>query len=369
MAWHDSFDRMKRRPHLLVVCPQAVASAWAKVVAGVTRGDFVAWEHQSLAAAWLRERHAGMLAMDMGTGKTFTALLALLTENLPLVFVDLSRGSSKARAEKLQNALATSNCKRLIVCINYEAVWRSQLSPTLESVKWSAIVLDESHRIKSSGGTASRYLARLAMKQPHAKRVCLTGTPMPHSPLDLFGQFRFIDPQVFGTSASRMRNRYAVCDARFPSKVRSWRNQSELVEKLDAHSWRVSADEVLDLPEAIHETIPVELSPAVRRFYNRLEREMVAEVEAGTVTVANAITKRCELGCGVFGVLATQTGVLGRNASAIRAVAASACGHLAVGNATAVDALTQGHGFLVLGKTGLGRLAGQPVGDVAHVVV
>ena len=295
MAWHDAFARMKQRPHVLVVCPQAVASAWAKVVAGVIRGDFVAWEHQSLAAAWLRERHAGMLAMDMGTGKTFTALLALLTENLPLVFVDLSRGSSKARAEKLQNALATSNGKRLIVCINYEAVWRSQLSPTLESVRWSAIVLDESHRIKSSGGTASRYLARLAMKQPHAKRVCLTGTPMPHSPLDLFGQFRFIDPQVFGTSASRMRNRYAVCDARFPSKVMSWRNQSELVGKLDAHSWRVSADEVLDLPEAIHETIQVELSPAVRRFYTRLEREMVAEVEAGTVTVANAITKLMRL--------------------------------------------------------------------------
>lgn len=295
MTWHDSFDRMRQRPHILVVCPQAVASAWAKVVAGVERGDFAPWAHQSAAAAWLAARMFGMLAMDMGTGKTFTALLALLRERLPLVFVDLSRGSGQARAERLQAALATATGKRLVVVVNYESVWRSQLAPTIESVKWSAIVLDESHRIKSPGGTASRYLARLAAKQPKARRVCLTGTPMPHSPLDLYGQFRFLDPEIFGTSFTRMRARYADCDVRFPSKVKAWKNQTELTGKLDAHSWRVTADEVLDLPEAIHETLSVELSPKVQRFYRSLEREMVAEIESGKVTAANALTKLLRL--------------------------------------------------------------------------
>lgn len=295
MAWHDSFDRLKQRPHILVVCPQAVASAWGKVVAGVARGDFSPWSHQSAAAAWLESRHAGMLGMDMGTGKTFTALLALLKESLPLVFIDLSYGTAKQRSERLQAALATASGKRLIVTVNYESVWRSQLAPTVESVKWAAIVLDESHRIKSPGGTSSRYLARLAAKQPHAKRVLLTGTPMPHSPLDLYGQFRFLDPQVFGTSFTRMRAHYAECDIRFPSKVKKWKNQDELTEKLDGHCWRVKADDVLDLPEAIHETIPVELSAKVQRFYARLESEMTAEIEAGTVTAANALTKLLRL--------------------------------------------------------------------------
>jgi SNF2 family DNA or RNA helicase len=295
MAWHDSFDRLKQRPHILVVCPQAVASAWAKVVAGVARGEFAPWSHQSAAAAWLAARMAGLLAMDMGTGKTFTALLALLKENLPLVFVDLSRGTGKQRAERLQAAMQTASGKRLIVVVNYESVWRSALATTIEAVKWSAIVLDESHRIKSPGGTSSRYLARLAAKQPHARRVCLTGTPMPHSPLDLYGQFRFLDPQVFGTSFTRMRARYAECDLRFPSKVKAWKNQDELTAKLDAHSWRVTADEVLDLPEAIHETIPVELSAKVQRFYRSLEAEMTAEIEQGTVTAANALTKLLRL--------------------------------------------------------------------------
>jgi SNF2 family DNA or RNA helicase len=116
-----------------------------------------------------------------------------------------------------------------------------------------------------------------------------------NSPLDLYGQFRFLDAQVFGTSYTRMRGRYAECDVRFPSKVKKWRNQDELAAKLDAHSWRVTADEVLDLPDAIHDTIPVPLSAATMRFYRQLEKEMVAEIDAGSVTAANALTKLLRL--------------------------------------------------------------------------
>lgn len=295
MTWHGSWDSLKQRPHILVVCPQAVASAWAKVVAMAARGDLAPWAHQSAAAAWLAARLFGMLGMDMGTGKTFTALLALNAMRMPMAFVDLSNGTAKARAERLRHALNSANGKCLVVCVNYESVWRADLAPSIEAVKWSAIILDESHRIKSPGGTASRYLARLAAKQPKAKRICLTGTPMPHSPLDLYGQFRFLDPSIFGTSFSRMRARYAECDVRFPSKVKAWRNQDELTAKLAAHCWRVTADDVLDLPEAMHETIPVELSPKVQRFYRALESEMVAEIDNGTVTAANALTKLLRL--------------------------------------------------------------------------
>jgi SNF2 family DNA or RNA helicase len=39
----------------------------------------------------------------------------------------------------------------------------------------------------------------------------------------------------------------------------------------------------------------VELSPKVRRFYRTLEAEMTAEIEAGTVTAANALTKLLRL--------------------------------------------------------------------------
>jgi SNF2 family DNA or RNA helicase len=232
-----------------------------------------------------------MLSLDMGTGKTLTTLLALGIDKPGVEAVLLHDGENKKRAERLRNALLMAAGRTLVVVVNYDSVWRGELGKIIEATSWAAIVLDESHRIKSPGGKASRWLARIAAKHDHAKRLCLTGTPMPHSPLDLYGQFRFLDPNVFGASYTRMRARYAECDARFPSKVKRWRNQDELAAKLDAHSWRVTADEVLDLPDAIHETIPVELSPKVLRFYRTFEKEMTAEIDAGTVTAANALTK------------------------------------------------------------------------------
>ena len=297
MSWHDSFGRMKVRPHVLVVCPQAVAPAWERVTAGAARGDFAPWRHQTEAAAWAAARHASMLALDMGCGKTLTALLALglLGRGERLTSLLLHSGTSARRAERLRQALQIAGDRVIVAVVNYDSVWRGELAAVIESTKWAAIVLDESHRIKSPGGRASRWLARLAAKHEHAKRLCLTGTPMPHSPLDLYGQFRFLDPQVFGQSYTRMRARYAECDLRFPSKVKRWKNQDELAAKLDAHSWRVTADEVLDLPEAIHDTIQVPLSPATEKFYRTLEREMTAEIAAGTVTVSNALTKLLRL--------------------------------------------------------------------------
>lgn len=290
MSWHDSFDKMRQRPHILVVCPQAVAPAWGRVVRGAAAGEYKPWKHQETAALWAGKRPASMLALDMGTGKTFTALMTLNALARPVRVVDVSSGPSAKRAEDLSYALTHASGDTLIVVVNYDSVWRGKLGSVIEGVRWSAIVLDESHRIKAPGGRASRWLAKLASRHPSAKRLCLTGTPMPHSPLDLYGQFRFLDPSVFGTSFTRMRARYAVCDMRFPSKVKQWINQDELSAKLDEHSWRVTADEVLDLPEAIHETISVELSPKARAFYRSLEKKMVAEIEQGTVTVSNALT-------------------------------------------------------------------------------
>jgi SNF2 family DNA or RNA helicase len=295
MAWHDTWQQMKTKPHVLVVVPQAVGPAWVKVITAMMAGDLDPWLHQQKAAAWASPRPASLLGMDMGTGKTLTALLALGLFGKKLKPVMLTAGATKKRAETLEHELKYAGSTPLAVIVNYDCVWRTDIAKVIEKVGWSAIVLDESHRIKSPTGKASRWLAGLARKHPTAKRLCLTGTPMPHSPLDLFGQFRFMNPEVFGGSFSAFRARYAECDRMFPSKVKKWIRQDELRDKLDEHTWRVSADDVLDLPDSIHETIPVVLSAATKKFYRTLERDMVAELEAGTVTAANALTRLLRL--------------------------------------------------------------------------
>lgn len=58
------------------------------------------------------------------------------------------------------------------------------------------LVVDESHKIKSPTGNASKLLARVAGFVP--RRILLTGTVMPAGPLDVFAQWRTLDPYAFG---------------------------------------------------------------------------------------------------------------------------------------------------------------------------
>lgn len=290
----EIFCESRERPHILIICPQAVGSSWQRVIENVE--GFSPWPHQYSISSWASTRHSSLISADMGTGKSLTALMASGCWGRRLRCLDITKGHGTQRAEKLQAHLAaTPKSQTLIVLINYEAFWRGEVNPILEKTPWSCIILDESHRIKAPGGRASRAAHRLARKQPEAKRLLLTGTPMPQGPLDLYGQFRFLNEDIFGTSYARFRTRYAECDQRFPSKVRKYRNQDELTAKLDAHSFRVMADEVLTLPPVIHETIQIELSPATRRFYDALANDLTADVEAGTVTVGNALARLLRL--------------------------------------------------------------------------
>ena len=279
--------------NVLIVCPIAVGPAWIKQIGLYETGSVTPWQSQIDAARWAARLPAAMLAKDMGTGKSLTALLSLNAG--PLHPVLLVEGSSAARAKRLKGEAMRAGNRGVCAIINYDSVWRGDLAKAVGEIRWDAIILDESHRIKSPGGRASKWLAKLGEKQPQAKRLCLTGTPIPHSPLDFYGQFRFLNPQVLGVSFVGFRRRYADCDTRFPSQVKKWLRQDELAEKTDPYIWRVKIDDVLDLPESIHEVLPVPLDGKAARYYRDLERDMTAEIDAGTVTVSNALTKLLRL--------------------------------------------------------------------------
>src|SRR3546814_15956822 len=63
------------------------------------------------------------------------------------------------------------------------------------------VVIDESHRIKSPSANVSRTAARLTRLAP--RRLILTGTVMPHSPMDVWAQWRFLEPMAFTVPAPR----------------------------------------------------------------------------------------------------------------------------------------------------------------------
>src|SRR5262249_26690780 len=123
--------------------------------------------------------------------------------------------------KKQQQAEAAMNRPGPVVLVmNYEAAWREPMGKFLLGKQWDLVVLDESHRAKSGTGKIGRFVDKLRL---HAsQRLCLSGTPAPHSPLDLFSQMRFLDVNIFGRWFTHFRSRYAIVDQMFPSRVLRW---------------------------------------------------------------------------------------------------------------------------------------------------
>lgn len=285
-----------------------------------------AWNHQRQAFWFSKPLDSTMLAMDMGTGKSKVVVdlvvnrgdrrVLILCPNkvvgvwprefrthagadVDVVALRQKPGRKTAlsvarKAEMASEALDEHNNvdTPLVVVVNYDSAWREPLDAVLTSIEWDLVVLDESHKVKAPGGKASMFTGRL---RKHAKRrLCLTGTPMPHSPLDVYAQFRFLDPGVFGTSFVRFRNRYAVMGGYGGHEVVGWQNEDELSERMHRTSFRVMADDVLDLPEYHHVPRHVTLDKS-ESVYRDLETSMYAEVDEGTITPANALVKLLRL--------------------------------------------------------------------------
>src|SRR3954451_21406334 len=134
------------------------------------------------------------------------------------------------------------------------------------------LILDESHRVKAPGGTASKNCALLGQHAGHVLE--LTGTPMPHSPLDVYGQFRAMDPGIFGTNFSRFRLRYAVMGGWEGKVVVGYQNQEEFARKFGSACFVVKKTEAgLDLPDVVHVDRTFELQARSRKAYTTLEHD------------------------------------------------------------------------------------------------
>src|SRR5690606_22691768 len=101
-----------------------------------------------------------------------------------------------ARPQDGPDGLGTSQPRLILCAINIDTLnSRASVTGTSRTVadivvegvrrfEPDLIVLDESHRAKGAHSNTSRALARLSPLSP--RRIILTGTVMPHSPLDVF---------------------------------------------------------------------------------------------------------------------------------------------------------------------------------------
>jgi SNF2 family DNA or RNA helicase len=162
------------------------------------------------------------------------------------------------------------------------------------------------HRLKSAAGKQSRTASRISDRVPF--RLGLTGTPMPHSPLDVYAQFRALDKSIYGTTHAAFKARYAVMGGYQQHQVVAFRDLDDLRERMDRVTYRCKAGDVLSLPEFTDVTYTCALDKRTRQVYDAMEQDFVAMLEAGVITADNALVKLLRLAQIANGHATTEDG-------------------------------------------------------------
>lgn len=166
------------------------------------------------------------------------------------------------------------------------------------------LVVDESHKIKSASGNASRLLARVTPHVP--RRIILTGTVMPHGALDVFAQWRFLDPTAFGemqedgrrkpATFGRFKDRYAVTGGYLGREVIGYRNLDEMQDIMAERATVVRKEDALDLPGVTDTTIHVELSGREKKSYSEMKKALATDLGRGNLaSVGSRLTQMMRL--------------------------------------------------------------------------
>jgi hypothetical protein len=189
-------------------------------------------------------------------------------------WVDIA-GAGKRLAEA-ENCLFDCYCGAEVhaAVVNYDILAREPWKSWHPAKPIDHVVYDEVHRLKAHDGQISRTCAKWVSWSN--RRVGLSGTMMPQTPLDVFGVYRALDPGIFGLSWTFFRASYAITNPHIEQQVVGYKNMADLAKKFFSIAYRPTVD--LDLPPVVDITRECVLEPEARRIYDSLDAEMWADL-------------------------------------------------------------------------------------------
>lgn len=281
----------------------------------------LAHKYQREAVKFLLSHGAAALLLDPGMGKTavvlkaFAALLKAKTARRMLIVAPLrvcqlvwpaEVGEWEDLGHLRVGVLHGPNKEKVladldsydILVVNPEGLpWlltgRATSSPTVDMKRWKSfgfdlLCIDELTKFKSTKGTRFKLLKQVL--RTFQRRWGLTGTPAPNGLIDLFGQMYVLDlGNALGQYVTHYRMEYFVNPDNNGWK---WVLQPGAAERIYARiaplAMRASAEDHLELPELVPLKVFVDLPPKVRKLYDEVEDDLLAELDEKKVVAANS---------------------------------------------------------------------------------
>lgn len=154
------------------------------------------------------------------------------------------------------------------------------------------VVIDESTSFKNH--QSKRFKAFRLIRDRVARVVILTGTPAPNGLEDLWAQIYMLDQGArLGKTITSYREAFFTQDRAHPGQqYRTYSPQSGADIRIRAAIADIcvsmKAEDYLELPDYIEDIVPVALDDKARKAYDKLEREMLLEVDDQTITAGSA---------------------------------------------------------------------------------
>lgn len=206
------------------------------------------YEHQILGKNYLLSNKKACLFFEVGTGKTYTALSALieLPENTKTLIVAPKRVLEHVWKSQTEYDLSNRN----VSYINYEKLARDK---DYSKQTFDCIILDEVHKVKGRTTNTSKRIMALTKK---ARWVWgLTGTPVANNYADIYNIYKHMSIEEFDETYIQFVSKYYYVrplergiysiPILIAPKVS---NLKELIERIGEHSLTKTAEECISLP-------------------------------------------------------------------------------------------------------------------------
>lgn len=157
------------------------------------------------------------------------------------------------------------------------------------------VILDEVAMYRN--GSTDRWKAAdvICNKQSIRRVWALTGSPIPNSPTDAWAQCRLVVPANGVVPKYFSKFRDATMKQITPFKWIPREDALDTVRQAMSPSIRFSLDEMVDLPEQIHLSREVELTPEQKKAYKEMMAKLKTEYEGGQVLAVNEAVKANKL--------------------------------------------------------------------------
>lgn len=275
---------------------------------------FIPHDYQKIAIDKIIDTPAVGLILDMGLGKTASALTAIqellynyfdVSKVLVIAPLRVAQSTWSGEIEKwdhishLRLVKVLGGEKQRILALDQKAdLWiinRENVGWLVNYYgrKWpfDTVIIDELSSFKNPRSKRFRALRKV---RPLIKRVVgLTGTPAPNGLIDLWSQIYLLDQgERLGKTLTEYRNRYFIPGRRNQNIVFEWipkpGAEEAIYKKISDICVSMKAEDWLELPGRINNVIEVELPEKAKSQYKQLEKDLILPLVDSDVTAANA---------------------------------------------------------------------------------